>query len=106
MAVSTCYSVEEIIAAVVNADSYINKAADTGHFSFVDTVIDAGLAIKAAKISEQHMKILYYRWAVGLTQQETASLLNMQRATVAKIESRSKQKLQAVLEQWEEESDV
>ena len=106
MAVSTCYSVEEIIAAVVNTDSYINKAADTGHFSFVDTVIDAGLALEQAGISETHMKILYLLWVQGLSQTETAELLGMKRNTVTKIEGRAVKKIQAVLSRWEAEQYV
>ena len=106
MAVSSCYSVEDVIAAVINADSYRNKAADTGHFIFIDTVIDAELALKSAGISDSHLKILYYRWVYGLTQAETGRLFGRPRESIARIEARSKQKLQVVVDQWSAEEDV
>ncbi|WP_368264059.1 hypothetical protein [Enterococcus innesii] len=79
MAVSTCYSVEEIIAAIKNADSYITKAADTGLYEAVDAVVDAGLALEQASISDNHLRVIYYRWVLGLSQQETADILGIQR---------------------------
>lgn len=100
MAVSTCYSVEEIIAAIKNADSYINKAADTGLYEAVDVVIDAGFALEQAGISDNHLRAIYYRWVVGLSQQETADILGIQRASVGRIEVLTRKRLQRVINKW------
>lgn len=105
MAVSTCYTVESVIDAIINADSYINQAADTGMYEAVDAVIDAGLALEQSGISELHLEILYYRWGMGYSQQETADILSMKRDRVAQVEVRSRNKIQAVLDRWSAEND-
>lgn len=102
MAVSFCYSVDDVIAAISNADSYRNKAADTGQFIFVDAVIDAELALKQAPLTEAQREILHYRWTLGFTQEDTAVILGKKRDSIAKAEERSKRKIQLVLDQWEE----
>lgn len=104
MAVSSFYSVEDVIAAIKNADSYRNKAADTGHFIFVDAVIDAELALKQACLTDLQCEVLYYRWMLGLKQHEVSTLLGRSRESVGMAEVRSKQKIQRVLDNWEAES--
>lgn len=106
MAVSFCYSVDDVIAAISNADSYRNKAADTGQFIFVDTVIDAELALKQAGLTEAQHEILYYRWSLGFTQEETATILGKKRDSIAKAEERSRHKIRLLLEKWEAAENV
>lgn len=106
MAVSFCYSVDDVIAAISNADSYRNKAADTGQFIFVDTVIDAELALKRAGLTNAQREILYYRWTLGFTQEETALILGKKRDSIAKAEERSRCKVRLLLDTWEDVENV
>lgn len=106
MAVSFCYSVDDVIAAISNADSYRNKAADTGHYAFIDTVLDAELAVKKAGLTAYQQLVLRYRWTLGLTQEETATLLLRSRESVGMAEVRSRSKLQLLLDKWEAEANV
>lgn len=106
MAVSSCYSVDDVIAAVKSADSYRNKAADTGQFIFVDTVIDAELAIKQAALTALQCEVLYYRWIIGYKQHEVSALLGRSRESIGMAEVRSKQKIQKVLDKWEAENAI
>lgn len=106
MAVAICYSVEDVIAAISNADSYRNKAADTGHYAFIDTLLDAELALQKAGLTADQQIILHYRWSLGFTQEETAYLLGRSRESIGMAEVRSKHKIQVLLSKWEAEDYV
>lgn len=106
MAVSFCYSVDDVIAAISNADSYRNKAADTGHYVFIDTLLDAEIALQKSGLTTDQQEVLHYRWTLGLTQEETAKLMSRSRESVGMAEVRSRHKIQALLAKWEAEEDV
>lgn len=98
---SATYSLSNVLDAVINADTYILTSAYVGNFTLVDSVIDAELALKKAGISEAHLRLMYCRWVLGLTQKETGELNGYTREAVAKAEERCRTKLQAVLDGWE-----
>lgn len=106
MAVSFCYSVDDVIAAISNADSYRNKAADTGHYVFIDTLLDAEIALQKSGLTTDQQEVLHYRWKLGFTQEETACIMSRSRESVGMAEVRSRHKIQKLLDKWEAESYV
>lgn len=106
MAVSFCYSVDDVIAAISNADSYRNKAVDTGHYNYIDAVLDAEIALDKADLSAYQQEVIYYRWRLGCSHVETAEIMGKTTNAVDMAVVRVKQKLQTVLDQWEAEENV
>lgn len=106
MAVSFCYSVDDVIAAISNADSYRNKAADTGQYYYIDTVLDAEIALKKAELSAYQKEVIFYRWRLGFSHVETAEIMGKSTNAVDMAVVRVKQKLQTVLSQWAVEEHV
>lgn len=106
MAVSAAYSVDSIVDAISNADTYIYTAAFTGSYVPVDLVIDADLALKQAGLTERQSEVIYYRWVQGLTQEETGTLLGVKQQTIMSTEQVALDKLSKVLEKWESEDAV
>ena len=100
MTVTAVLTADDVIDAIINADTYRMKAADTGLYDIIDTLIDADLALKKACISEKHLNILFYRWALGYEQKDIADKFSITQQSVSVIEARTKVKIQRVLDGW------
>lgn len=100
---SATYTVSKLCDAIVNADTYRMSAATTGNFSFIETVIDAELALEQAALTETQSKFIDLRLRSGLSQTECAEVLNVSQPYISMMEREIDTKLSKVIEKWDAE---
>lgn len=98
--VSVSYSVEDVIAALKDADTFVMTAAYSGKFELVDAVVDAELALSQASLTDKQLQVIYYRWIVGWTQEFLAGFLDVSQSAVAQREMAARANIQHVLDRW------
>lgn len=94
------YSVEDIIRALKNRESYTLKAGLTGDFDLIHIVIDSERVFEEANLTDRQKEVATLYWMKDLTLSEIGKQLGISHQAVASSLEQSTGKIQKILNEW------